>query len=148
MKTEINTNTNTPAPVAPVRYTRIPAEPGAAEAAAKKFWEKMHGLEAANDRARQAGIPALKRLFELTETRDSGQIKIVAGVLAGLYNGHRFPLNLQDLRGLEAAILDDVLAVIKMDAHPEKEVHEYFKDGGKRFEKMFEKFGLENQNHD
>ena len=112
------------------------------EALDQAFWVKIAKQQAASDEAREAGIPALKRLFELAETRDSGQIKIIAAVLAACYNGHRFRVNLQDFRALDAAILDDVLAVIRMDSTPEMEVYEYFEHGGERFENMFKKFGL------
>lgn len=119
-------------------------EDSSAEIAAldEAFWLKIAAQQAAADQAREAGIPALKRLFELAETRDSGQMKIIASVLAGCYNGRRFRVNLQDFRVLDAAILDDVLAVIRMDSSPEMEVQEYFEQGGQRFEKMFKKFGL------
>lgn len=116
-----------------------PAEIAALDQA---FWVKIAHQQADADKAREVGIPALKRLFELAETRDSGQIKIIAAALAACYNGHRFRVNLQDFRALDAAILDDVLAVIRMDSTPEMEVYEYFEHGGERFENMFKKFGL------
>lgn len=116
--------------------------PAEIEARDRAFWARVGAQKVATDRAREAGIPALKRLFELTETRNSGQIKIVASVLAACYNGRRFRVNLQDFRALDAEIFDDVLAVIRMDSRAEKEVHEYFVRGGERFECMFKKFGL------
>lgn len=126
----------------PVRYFRTVETPAEAEAAVMKYWAKLHSQEAANDRTREIGIPALKRLFELVETRDSGQIKIIASVLAACYNGRGFRVNLQCFRVLDAVILDDVLAVIRMDSSPSKEVHEYFLNGNERFQKMIKKFGL------
>ena len=116
-----------------------PAEIAALDQA---FWLKATRQQEAEDRTREAGVPALKRLFELAETRDSGQIKVIAGVLAACYNGHRFKVNLLDFQSLDDAILDDVMSVIRMDARPEMEVHDYFEDGGRRFEDMFKKFGL------
>ena len=56
-----------------------PAEIAALDQA---FWVKIAHQQADADKAREVGIPALKRLFELAETRDSGQIKTVATVLA------------------------------------------------------------------
>lgn len=116
--------------------------PAEIEALDQAFWVKIAKQQAAADEAREIGIFALKRLFELAETRDSGQVKIIASVLAACYDGRRFRVNLQDFRVLDAAILDDVLAVIRMDSNPEMEVQEYFEQGGRRFENMFERFGL------
>ena len=105
---------------------------------------KIAHQQADADKAREVGIPALKRLFELAETRDSGQIKTVANVLAACYNGRRFRIDLNDFRMLDVAIFGDVMSVIKLNTLPGPEVHEYFERGGERFEKMFKKFGLKN----
>ncbi|MBK9496556.1 MAG: hypothetical protein IPO08_19035 [Xanthomonadales bacterium] len=52
-----------------------------------------------------------------------------------LYN-RRFPFALDDLRGLDYAIQDDVIALLKMDMTCMKEVHRYIDDGGAKFEDM------------
>lgn len=108
------------------------------------FWVKIAHQQANADKAREVGIPALKRLFELAETRDSGQIKTVATVLAACYNGRRFRIDLNDFRMLDVSIFGDVMSVIKLNTLPGPEVHEYFERGGERFEQMFKKFGLKN----
>ena len=118
-----------------------PAEIAALDQA---FWVKIAHQQADADKAREVGIPALKRLFELAETRDSGQIKTVATVLAACYNGRRFRIDLNDFRMLDVSIFGDVMSVIKLNTLPGPEVHEYFDRGGERFEKMFKKFGLKN----
>lgn len=120
----------------------IEDSPATAEARDRDFWATVAAQKVATDKAREVGIPALKRLFELAETRHSGQIKTIASVLAACYNGSRFRVNLQDFRALDGDILDDVLAVIRMDSRAQKEVHEYFLRGGERFEAVFKKFGL------
>ena len=108
------------------------------------FWVKIAHQQADADKAREVGIPALKRLFELAETRDSGQIKTIATVLAACYNGRRFRIDLNDFRMLDVSIFGDVMSVIKLNTLPGLEVHEYFERGGERFEQMFKKFGLKN----
>jgi hypothetical protein len=40
-----------------------------------------------------------------------------------------YPFNLVELRGLDAPLFEDCLAVLRLDRRPEREVHEYFKDG-------------------
>ena len=71
---------NTPQIATPVRYFLTRETPAEAEAAEKKYWAQAHAQEAATVRAREVGIPALKRLFELVETRDSGRSAEVPGL--------------------------------------------------------------------
>jgi hypothetical protein len=103
-------------------------------------------VEAANrTRAHVAteGVAALKRLYEIA-LRDSGQCRIVAGFLAGLYNGQRFPFKLTDLRGVDDAIFEDCMALLRMDARQcEREVHDYFDNGNDRWEKMIQDWKLD-----
>jgi hypothetical protein len=93
-----------------------------------------------------AGEPALRRLVDLCETRDSGQPRYVARLLAGLYNGKTYPFDLSDLRCLDAEIQDDIFALLRMDSCPAREVHRYFDDGEKRFNAIFQKFGVKRIN--
>lgn len=93
---------------------------------------------------RTEGEAALRRLLPIA-LRDSGQSKRVARLLAGLYNGHRFPFDLTNLRSLDYEILEDCLAVLRMDANALKEVHMYFENGSRIFEKMFEFHGFNTQ---
>lgn len=79
---------------------------------------------------RAAGVEALNRLV-LVAQQDTGQSGVVARFLLGLYNGPRFLFNLTELRRLDRSLLDDCLAVLKMDHQPEVEVHEHFEHGKK-----------------
>lgn len=103
-------------------------------------------VEAANrTRAHVAteGVAALKRLYEIA-LRDSGQCRIVASFLAGLYNGQRFPFDLTDLRCVDDAIFEDCTALLRMDARQcEQEIHNYFDNGNERWEKMIQDWKLE-----
>ena len=103
-------------------------------------------VEAANrTRAHVAteGVAALKRLYEIA-LRDSGQCRIVASFLAGLYNGQRFPFDLTDLRCVDDAIFEDCMALLRMDARQcEQEIHNYFDNGNERWEKMIQDWKLE-----
>lgn len=92
----------------------------------------------------EAGVPALRRLMPLAERGEGSHARRIAAFLAGLYNGPRFPFDLTDLRGLDAPVVDDVLAVLRMDAVAcEQEVHRYFEQGGERFEGFIAKWGLD-----
>lgn len=90
------------------------------------------------------GIEAVKRLVKLAES-DSGQCRIAARFVLGLYNGSRFPFDLTDLRCVDESIFEDCMCALRMDARAmEKEVHKYFVDGGQRFEGIAENWGFEN----
>lgn len=88
------------------------------------------------------GIAALHRLLPIAQS-DTGQSRRIAAFLLGLYNGDRFKFNLTDLRGLDYALHDDCLAVLRMDHSPSKEVHRYFDRGSELFENMARDWGLE-----
>jgi hypothetical protein len=90
------------------------------------------------------GRAALFRLMEVAQGH-SGQCKRVAAFLLGLYNGDRFPFDLTELRALDASIMDDCLQVLRMDYQPVREVHEYFEDGGRRFEQLAKDWRIEDR---
>lgn len=92
-------------------------------------------------RDREAGEAALRRLLPIAQ-RDTGQSARIAYILLACYNGRRFPLDLTTLRSLDYPILDDVLAVLRMDANAYQEVHRYFDNGGQIFEKLAEDWGF------
>lgn len=101
--------------------------------------EVIHGQIKAD---RIAGEAALRRLLPIAQG-NTGQCECVARILLGCYNGPRFPLDLTNLRGLDYAILIDVMAVLRMDANAFQEVHLYFEDGGEVFEQLAKDWGIE-----
>jgi hypothetical protein len=66
----------------------------------------------------------------------SGQCRIVAKFLLGLYNGNRFPFDLTDFRCLDTEIFKDCLAVLEMDNCPVQEVHQALGMVHGEFEKL------------
>lgn len=99
------------------------------------FQAQQKAFEAALPKIRADGEAALRRLLPVAQG-DTGQSGVVARFLLGLYNGRRFPFDLTDLRRLDAGLHDDCLAVLKMDATPLQEVHEYLPNGGRIFEDL------------
>lgn len=93
---------------------------------------------------RIAGDAALRRLLPIAQGH-TGQSERVARFLLGLYNGRRFPLDLTNLRSLDYEIMNDCLAVLRMDANAYQEVHCYFENGGNVFEKLAKDWGLWNE---
>lgn len=81
------------------------------------------------------GEAALRRLFAVAQGQ-SGQCRVIAAFLLGCYNGQRFPFDLSDFRVIDTDLFDDCMAVLAMDANPQREVHTYFENGGEAFEQL------------
>lgn len=87
---------------------------------------------------------ALIRIWNHTQQHSgTSGARVCAAVLLGLYNGARFPMDITDLRILDAGLLNDCLAVITADSvRCQKEVHEWLNcisgryDFGQRFEAL------------
>lgn len=84
--------------------------------------------EAERPYIRAAGIEALHRLLPVAQ-RCTGQSRIVGRFLLSLYNGDAFPFPLTDLRGLDTALWNDCMALLRLDRRPEQEVHQYIENG-------------------
>jgi len=89
-----------------------------------------------------AGVQALHRLTPIA-LGYTGQSRVVGRFLLGLYNGHDFPFELHELRGLDLPLFEDCLKVLMMDYSPELEVHERVENGDKIFGELMAKWGLE-----
>jgi hypothetical protein len=89
-------------------------------------------------------INALIKLWNVTQQHPgTSGARAAAGVLLGLYNGTRFPMDLVDLRVMDADHLAAAIAVIECDAmRCEQEVHCWLnqisgrRDFGQRFEHL------------
>lgn len=122
-------------------FTPTHEDQGVKDALASRYRE-MEVIRQRIKDDRIAGADALRRLLPIAQG-NSGQCKSVARILLGLYNGVRFPLDLTFLRCLDYKILDDVLAVLRMDANALQEVHLYFTNGGQVFEQLAKDWGFE-----
>lgn len=71
---------------------------------------------------RTGQLRALLRLWFMAQG-DHGGAMVVRRVLLSLYNGRRFPIDLTDLRRLDAQNFQDCLAVMVLDYQPAMEVH-------------------------
>jgi len=95
---------------------------------------------------REEQIGSLCHLFTLTQKHwKTGQTRVVARFLAGLYNGNRFAFDLTDLRLLDSEIFEHCLNVLRLDARPAQEVHCYFERGGELWEQMIQDYELEDR---
>ncbi|MDR6152164.1 hypothetical protein QF021_000253 [Acidovorax delafieldii] len=93
-------------------------------------------------------MEALSHFFILATTQDHSAARVAACMLLGLYNGHRFPFDLTELRRFDAGNLKRALALLEFDARPRMEVHEWLNrlygctDFGPRFEHMAHRWNL------
>lgn len=115
---------------------------------AQEAWEReIREARERQDADHDAGLPALKRLFDIAHGH-SGQCRKVAAFLLSLYNGQRFPFDLTDCRTVDAEIFDDMLLVLRMDSRLRAEVHTYFPNGGQAFEALADNWNLHKQEWD
>lgn len=98
---------------------------------------RLSDLDARQERAQAEGVPALRRLVAVAQ-RDTGQSRIVGRFLLGLWNGSAYGFDLTELRGLDTALHDDCLAVLRLDHTPAREVHQYIEDGDRVWERLRE----------
>lgn len=92
---------------------------------------------------RAAGLLALQRLVPVA-MNGTGQSRVVGRFMLGLYNGRGYPFDLTELRLLDGELFDDCLAVLRLDNSPEREVHEWLKDGDKVFAELRRRYGKAN----
>lgn len=94
------------------------------------------------DAAQGKAAQAYSRLLHLAETRESGQILRIVRFLAGTYNGEAFPFDLFELRGLDVAIADDMLACLDALRWAKSDLYQLVPEGAKRVEAVIEAWGL------
>ena len=98
--------------------------------------EAAHAQSQARPEIEARGVESLRTLYEAA-CGHSGQCRVIAAFLLGLYNGSRFPFNLTDLRMLDSSLFEHCIRVLHMDARVcRQEVHAYLDDGGRKFEEL------------
>lgn len=107
---------------------------------AEKLHSDLQQMLKQRNQSQAAGVAALQRLLPVAQ-RDTGQSGVVGRFLLGLYNGYAHPFALTDLRRLDAALHQDCLTVLAMDARPACEVHEYFSGGSRIWRELAERWG-------
>jgi hypothetical protein len=125
-------------------------EAEAIEDARNKFNRQMEDekqAEAAQPALQAAGEAALKRIFKNAEERPSGGTRVLAHFLLSIYNGQRFPFPLGDFGALDRNNFRDCMAVLQafFPGIQKQEIHEYFEDGGNRFEALAERYEIKVQ---
>ncbi|ERS92020.1 DUF7673 family protein [Halomonas sp. PBN3] len=78
--------------------------------------------------AEQQGLSSLEHLICVAQGH-SGQSHHLRRLLLALYNGYRWPFEMQRLRGLDASLQADALAVIQMATYSGHEIHTFIEGG-------------------
>ncbi|WP_235026169.1 DUF7673 family protein [Caballeronia arationis] len=86
-------------------------------------------------------MDSLAYLVEVAEG-SSGQARVAAQFLAGLYNGFDFPFSLTDFRRLDDDLMEHCIQVLRLDSRHATEVHRYFPNGEARWQAMIKRWGL------
>lgn len=98
--------------------------------------------QATRESVMEEGKAALFRLYEIAQG-DTGQSRVIARFLVGLYNGSAYPFDLTDLRTIDDKLFEDCMALLRMDArHCVQEVHNYIDDGSRRWKKLISDWHL------
>lgn len=107
--------------------------------------QQVQAAQKASQDVKESGKAALFRLYEFAQG-DTGQCRTIVWFLVGLYNGSAYPFDLTELRGIDDALFEDCMAVLRMDArHCVQEVHEYFEDGNRKWKQMISEWHLKDR---
>jgi len=96
-------------------------------------------------RAREAtasGAQAFARLLAAAEHSDSGQTGRIASFVAATYNGQAFPLDVYELRCVDIALSDDMLACLDALRWAEADLHTLVPEGDARARRVIRNTGL------
>jgi hypothetical protein len=103
---------------------------------------ELDSFESRSRAATVTGAAAFARLLQLAEQRDSGQIVRVARFIAATYNGQAFGFDPFDLRAVDIAIGDDMLACLDALRWGRADLHRLVIDGDARVRAVIDRWGL------
>jgi hypothetical protein len=86
-------------------------------------------------------LSALQRLWRIAHG-DTGQCKVVAKFLLGLFNGQVYPFDLTDFRGLDQSLFQDCLTVLALDRRGPAEIHVLLDVTGEEFLRLAQAWGI------
>lgn len=113
-----------------------------------RFQQQAQQAQSQRETVAAEGLESLYKLYEAAQG-DTGQCRVVARFLVGLYNGQRFPFDLTDLRTIDDALFEHCMRLLRMDARQcKQEVHTYFDNGSARWERLISDWGLASKDAD
>ncbi len=93
-------------------------------------------------RAQAAAAQAYDRLVSLAEGSETGQARRVAYFVAATFDGQTFPLDLFELRTVDVAISDDMLACLDALRWGKLDLYKLIPDGHARVLQLCEAHGI------
>lgn len=93
-------------------------------------------------KAQATAAQAYERLLSLAEKGESGQVRRVAYFIAATFDGQTFPLDLFELRTVDVAISDDMLACLDALRWGKADLYKLIPDGHARILRMCEAWGI------
>ena len=105
-----------------------------------------HDIQSIMDRAQEA-LHTIEAAIGDNPT--SGQAGRLIRFIAGLYNGHDYPFDLTDLRGLDTRLANACLDYLNYDRLGKREVHRHLTGGEQRLHQWLKDYGIKPQrNHE
>ena len=103
---------------------------------------ELDSFESRSSAATLTGAAAFARLLQLAEQRDSGQIGRIARFIAATYNGQAFGFDPFELRAVDIAIGDDMLACLDALRWGRADLHRLVPEGDARVRAVIDRWGL------
>lgn len=107
------------------------------------FNDDMERMRSRSSEATAKAGQAFLRLLQIAERSDSGQARRIAGFIASTYNGQVFPFDLYELRTVDEAIGDDMLACIDGLRWGKADLHTLVPEGDARVRRLLDSWGIE-----
>ncbi len=92
--------------------------------------------------AQAQAAQAYARLLDIAEKSDTGQARRIARFIAATYNGRAYPFDLFDLRGLDVAISDDLLACLDALRWAKEDLFKLVPNGERRVKSVIQSWGI------
>jgi hypothetical protein len=93
--------------------------------------------------AQATAAHALSRLLQEAERSDSGQAGRIAQFIAATYNGNAYAFDLFDLRAVDVAISDDMLACLDALRWGKSDLYKLVPDGDRRIQALCAVWGIQ-----
>jgi hypothetical protein len=106
------------------------------------FFAEQQAWDERATKAQAAAAQAYNRLLLRAEQSKSGQAHTVARFLASTYNGHQYPFDLFELRGVDVAISDDMLVCLDALRWGRADLYTLVPDGDSRMQRLCKDWGL------
>ncbi|WP_234085346.1 hypothetical protein [Azonexus sp. R2A61] len=103
-------------------------------------WEKAEAVRKAR---LDDCLKSLEHALNWALRHDTSGARVFATLLASMYNGNRVKFDVSDLKLLDCANFEHAMNSIRLCQETNREPHQFFKDGGKLFERMIGDWKLE-----